>query len=39
MNELGQYYTESNFSNLLISFISNNNPEKVLELGVGKGSY
>ena len=38
MNELGQYYTESNFSNLLISFISNNNPEKVLELGVGKGS-
>ncbi|MCO6499358.1 MAG: N-6 DNA methylase [Vicingus serpentipes] len=38
MNELGQYYTESSFSDLLISFISNNNPKKVLELGVGKGS-
>ncbi len=35
---LGQYYTECDISKLLVSSISNNEPKKILELGVGEGA-
>ncbi|PWV53255.1 N-6 DNA methylase [Chitinophaga sp. S165] len=38
MDHLGRYYTQSLFSDLLISQITYNNPDTVLELGVGRGS-
>lgn len=38
MDHLGRYYTQSLFSDLLISQITYNNPDTILELGVGGGS-
>ena len=38
MQELGQYYTRTLFSTLLVSNITVENPSTILELGVGNGS-
>jgi type I restriction enzyme M protein len=37
-NDLGQFYTQDNISNLLVSKISTKNPKNVIELGFGSGS-
>jgi type I restriction enzyme M protein len=38
MDPLGRFYTQDLFSNLLIQNIENEEPEKILELGVGRGA-
>lgn len=38
MNNLAQFYTQDNFSKLLLSKILIKNPQRVLEIGVGGGS-
>lgn len=38
MDLLGRYYTQTIFSNLLVSQISVDHPKRILELGAGEGS-
>jgi type I restriction enzyme M protein len=38
MERLGKYYTQSLFSDLLVSNITFDNPKRILELGAGDGS-
>ncbi|WP_306642747.1 HsdM family class I SAM-dependent methyltransferase [Sanyastnella coralliicola] len=38
IKEYGQYYTEGNIAKLLISSVRQKKPEKIIELGVGKGA-
>jgi type I restriction enzyme M protein len=38
MNSLGQYYTRQSISELLISKFSFNDPQKIVDIGAGKGA-
>ena len=38
MDVLGRYYTQDLFSNLLISKLGKNNPDSIIDLGVGGGA-